>query len=208
MLHIETVESDTFSLLKRLLQMPALKNFSLVGGTALSLYYGHRISVDLDLFSHEAFDNVQIEEALRTEFGDEFQYKGNPAVFGIFCFIQNVKVDIVRYPHLPLFEPKEADGIRMYAPEDIAAMKVNAILGRGKKKDFWDISELLKHFSVENIMDWHKQKFPNQMLLISIPHALTYFVEADESEDPISLKEQTWENVQKHIQKEVREYLS
>ena len=96
----------------------------------------------------------------------------------------------------------------MYAPEDIAAMKVNAILGRGKKKDFWDISELLKHFSVEDIMAWHKQKFPNQMLLISIPHALTYFTEADESEDPISLKEQTWENVQKHIQKEVREYLS
>ncbi len=208
MLHLETVEPNTFSLLNRLMQMPILKNFSLVGGTALSLYYGHRISVDLDLFSHEKFDKAETITALMDEFGEDFAYDSDQLSFGIFCFIQNVKVDIVRYPHLPLFEPKEVGGLRMYMPEDIAAMKINAILGRGKKKDFWDISELLKHFSVANIMQLHKQKFPNQMLLISIPHTLTYFVEADESEDPISLKGQTWEDIQKHIQKAVREYLS
>ena len=51
MLHFETVESNTLSILNELMNMPELMEFSLVGGTALSLLYGHRISVDLDLFS-------------------------------------------------------------------------------------------------------------------------------------------------------------
>jgi hypothetical protein len=51
MLQIETVESDAFSKLMQLMEMPELKDFSLVGDTALSLLYGHRKSVDLDLFS-------------------------------------------------------------------------------------------------------------------------------------------------------------
>ena len=48
MLQTETVEPHTFSILKQLMEMPELKDFSLVGGTALSLLYGHPISVDLD----------------------------------------------------------------------------------------------------------------------------------------------------------------
>jgi hypothetical protein len=80
---------------------------------------------------------------------------------------------------------------------DIAAMKIQAILGRGKKKDFWDLQELLHHFSLHQIMDWHKLKFPSQMLAISIPHAITYFVDAEESDTPVSFKKQTWEGVKK-----------
>ena len=86
-------------------------------------------------------------------------------------------------------------------------MKIQAILGRGKKKDFWDLHELLQHYSLQQIMDWHKQKYPSQMLAISIPHALTYFVDAEESETPVSFKKQTWEGIKKGIQKVVREYL-
>ncbi len=46
------------------------------------------------------------------------------------------------------------------------------------------------------------------MLAISIPHAITYFVDADESEAPVSFKKQTWEMVKKDISRVVREYLS
>ncbi len=49
MLHLETVEPDTFSLLEELLRIPEFQNYALVGGTALSLMYGHRISIDLNL---------------------------------------------------------------------------------------------------------------------------------------------------------------
>ena len=207
MLHTETVEPGTFSLLKELMDLPELEAFSLVGGTALALRYGHRSSVDLDLFFHEKFDHPKIVSSLEEKFKDRFVYKQQHTQFGIFCFIDNIKVDIVHFPHLPVAAFEKAEKIRMYSSADIAAMKIQAILGRAQKKDFWDLYELLQHFTLQQIMDWHKQKYPSQMLAISIPHAITYFVDADESDTPVSFKGQTWEKVKKGINKVVSDYL-
>jgi predicted nucleotidyltransferase component of viral defense system len=80
------------------------------------------------------------------------------------------------------------DGIRMFSDEDIMAMKIFAILQRAQKKDFWDIAELLQHYSIQDFIDPYQKKYPSHQLLISIPSALIYFADADESEDPISLK--------------------
>jgi len=207
MLHTKTVEPGTLSLLKDLMEIPSLQPFSLVGGTALSLRYGHRSSVDLDLFYHEKFDSTLIEEELNGNFGDDYFTEGGHKNFGIFCYIKKIKVDIVYFPHLPIAPFEIEKGIRFYSSADIAAMKIQAILGRGKKKDFWDLHELLNHYSLQQIMNWHKQKYPNQMLAISIPNAITYFVDADESETPVSFKKQTWEGVKKDISRVVSDYL-
>jgi len=189
------------------MDIPELRSFGLVGGTALSLKFGHRISIDLDLFSHKDFNNLEIIESLKNQFGDDFEVEQKPPQFGIFCFIEGVKVDIIRYPH-PLIRPLETiAGIRMYSNEDIIAMKVQAILGRAKKKDFWDVAELLKHYKVKDFIDFHHEKFSTQNLLISVPQAISYFSDAEESEDPVSLKGQTWPKTQKFIQKKVAEYL-
>jgi predicted nucleotidyltransferase component of viral defense system len=189
------------------MEVPALEPFALVGGTTLALRYGHRSSVDLDLFYHDSFDKPRIIKNLEEVFKQRFLYKQEHTQFGIFCFIDNIKVDIVHYPHLPIAPIEIEKGIRFYSSSDIAAMKIQAILGRGKKKDFWDLYELLKHFSLQQIMDWHKLKYPNQMLAISIPHAITYFVDAEESETPVSFKKQTWESVKKGISRTVSDYL-
>ena len=207
MLYTQTVEPGTFALLKQLLDMPELASFSLVGGTALSLVYGHRISIDLDLFSDIKFDQNIVINALRQKFTEGFIYEGEFNHFGIFCFVENVKVDLVPFRH-PLIRPIQViDGIRMFSLEDIAAMKIQAILGRGKKKDFWDIAELFKHFKLKEIIAFYKEKFPSQMLLISIPQALSYFDDADESEDPISINGMDWDQVKDVIRTNVSEYL-
>ncbi len=208
MLHIKTVEPYTFSVLKQLMEMPELQDFSLVGGTALSLLYGHRMSVDLDLFSNKPFENSKVIDELVKKFGESFTHRGTNARFGIFGFIDEVKIDIVRHPH-PLIRPEfSIEGIRMFSTEDIIAMKVQAILGRGKKKDFWDVAELLEHYSIDDFINFHKEKYATQNLFITVPQAITYYADADESEDPISLKKQTWESVQAFIKKKVREYLA
>jgi predicted nucleotidyltransferase component of viral defense system len=187
--------------------IPELQDFYLVGGTALSLMYGHRISVDLDIFTHNTIDNEVIDTALRREFGQNYFLEDKPAFFGLFCYINDVKVDIVRFKH-PLIRPTiEIDGIRMYSPEEIVAMKVQAILNRGKKKDFWDVAELLKHFTVRDFINLHKEKYSTQNIYITVPQAITYFDDAAESENPVSLKGQTWSSVKKEIQKKVRDYL-
>ena len=69
MLYTETVEPGTLSLLTKLMELPSIQPFSLVGGTAMALRYGHRSSVDLDLFYHEKFDHSIIENELIEEFG-------------------------------------------------------------------------------------------------------------------------------------------
>ncbi|MEI7421635.1 MAG: nucleotidyl transferase AbiEii/AbiGii toxin family protein [Prolixibacteraceae bacterium] len=189
------------------MEMPSLHCFSLVGGTALSLRYGHRSSIVLDLFLHEKFDQPQLINDLELFFQERFVYKQQHTYFGIFCFIDDIKVDLVYYPHLPISSIEEENGIRFYSSADICAMKIQAVLGRGKKKDFWDIYELLQHYSLQQMMDWHKQKFPSQMLAISIPHAITYFVDAEDSETPVSFKNQTWESVKIGIRKAVSDFL-
>ncbi|HEY5465216.1 MAG TPA: nucleotidyl transferase AbiEii/AbiGii toxin family protein [Hanamia sp.] len=187
--------------------MPELRDFSLVGGTALLLLYGHRKSVDLDLFSNKPFKNIDIIKVLKKVFHEKFIMEEKPPRFGIFCFIDEVKIDIIRHPH-PLIRPEQnIDNMRLLSTEDILAMKVQAILGRGKKKDFWDIAELLKHFSIDDFIQFHKEKYASQNLLITVPQAITYFADAEESEDPISLKKQTWKGVQQFINTKVRQYL-
>ena len=207
MLHFETVEPHTFSILEQLREMPELKSFSLVGGTALSLLYGHRMSVDLDFFSNKPFENAEIISALKNKFKDKFFTEEKQERFGVFCFINEVKVDIVRHPHPLIRQELNEEGIKMFSKEDIIAMKVQAILGRGRKKDFWDIAELLNHFSVADFIQFHKEKYSTQNLLITIPQVITFFADAEESEAPVSLKKQTWKGVQKVISKKVSAYL-
>jgi len=207
MLYTKTVESGTLSLLNKLMEIPSLQKFSLVGGTALALRYGHRSSIDLDLFCHEKFDHTVIESELKIEFSDKFVFESGHKNIGIFCNIQRIKVDIIYYPHPPIAEVVVEDKIRMYSSADISAMKIQAILGRTRKKDFWDLYELLQHYPLQQMIDWHKQKYPSQMLAISIPNAISYFVEAEESETPVSFKGQTWDGIKKGISKKVSEYL-
>lgn len=207
MLHTETVEPDTFAVLKRLMGIPALRDFSLVGGTALALRYGHRRSIDLDLFSHGDFDRALVVRELSDEFGDAFDFRRDNVKWAAFCTIAGVKVDIVKDPHARIAQIEVIDGLRMYADDDIAPMKIEAILHRGKKKDFWDLDELLKAHGFQWILDKHRTKFPDNSIAISIPYAITWFVDAEESGTPVSLKGQTWEGVKRSISALVNGYL-
>lgn len=207
MLHLETVAPRTFAVLEQLMTLPELQEFYLVGGTALSLYYGHRTSIDLDLFRVDKFDNSEIIKILSNSFGSDFSVRTS-SNFGIFGFVSDVKIDIVRFPH-PIIRPTiTLEGIRMYSPEDIIAMKVQAILGRGKKKDFWDVAELLNHFTIKDFIDLHKEKYITQNLYITVPQAITYFDDAEESEEPVSLNDLDWNDIKNIIKDKVRAYLA
>lgn len=187
--------------------MPQLSNFCLVGGTALSLKFGHRISIDLDLFQTNDLEIDYLIQLLEQEFKKEFVSEKANKNFALFCKIHNIKVDLVKYQH-PLIDTIETiEGIRMYSDNDIMAMKIKAILGRGVKKDFWDLYQLLKIYSLEHIINCYNLKYPNQTLLISIPNAIVYFDDADDSPNPVCLENKTWEDVKEFIKLKVREYL-
>lgn len=207
MLYVETVEPRTFALLKELLNLKEFSTFSLVGGTALSLKFGHRKSIDLDLFSIEKYDHQLILECLSSHFGNRISVHRSREGFGIFCKIDDVKVDVIHYPFALISELDVVDGIRMFSNQDIAAMKIQAILGRAVKKDFWDICELLNYYSVEELIAFHSKKYPNQMLAISIPSALLYFSEAEDSEPPEALNNKSWDEIKESIRVKVDAFL-
>jgi predicted nucleotidyltransferase component of viral defense system len=188
------------------MSLEELKHFNLVGGTALSLQYGHRISIDLDLFTTEKFSYRQTVDFLTAHFGSRFVYEEKESSVGVFCFIDSIKVDFVNYKFPQITETIVADNIRLYTDKDIAAMKIQAVLGRAKKKDFWDLAEILHYYSLADIMSFHKKKYPSQQLLISIPNAIIYFEEAEESEDPVCLKKRSWDDVKSIINQKASLY--
>lgn len=207
MLQTQAIEPGALSVLKDLSQIPGLGHFYLVGGTALALKYGHRISVDLDLFSHTQFDKAEVIAILQNEFGKDFRMEKSKANWAVFCYIREIKIDLIKYNHPLLTKTEIRDGIRMYDDKDLMAMKVNAIMGRGTKKDFFDIYELLHHYPLSTMIDCYHEKYPSQIFLISVPSALIYFTDAEESINPTSLKGQTWGEVKKFIREKVNEYL-
>ncbi len=203
MLHKQTVDGGTFALLKELMSFKPLTDFSLVGGTALSLMLGHRKSVDLDFFSIKKFDVSEIRKKIKKQFGDRINIvssEKNP--LGVFSLIDKVKIDICKHPH-PLINPLIVeDGLRLWSLEDIAASKVLAISRRATKKDFWDIDRLLDIFTIEEIASFYSLRY-GENLAIAVSKMLTYFTEAEETKEPECLMGKTWPKVKKSIFKKI-----
>lgn len=208
MLYTNTVADRTLEILKEFCAIKELQDFFLVGGTNLSLRYGHRMSIDLDFFCISEFDNEVVIQIMESNF-PSFSYKNNQNPIGVFGFIDDIKIDLVRHHYFKQISSSELiEGIRLFGVRDIIAMKSVAILKRGVKKDFWDISELLQTYTVKDFIEVYKEKYPNNSIPISLPYALTYFADADDSEDPVCLKGLTWDQVKSNIQKAVRDYLA
>ena len=203
MLSFRTIVPDTLELLKRLTQEPFLKDCRLVGGTALALQYGHRSSVDLDFFGSFDVDGEEMFEILKSYGNVEKQkLSTNIRIFDI----NGIKVDIVNYSIYPWLEDSvEEDGLRLASPQDIAAMKINAIEGRGSKKDFIDIYFLLHHFSLEEILDFYAKKFPNYSMYRALM-SLTYFADAEKNVMPTMFMDFDWEQCKSFILNEVKAY--
>ena len=144
MLHLETVEYSTLELLRKLQSLPILRDTRLVGGTALALQLGHRKSVDLDFFGTITCEAEELISAIKTV-ASLIVLKESPHIH--IYLVDGIKVDIVNYRYQWLDKPVVDQGIRMAGIKDIAAMKVTAVIGRGTKKDFIDISFLLVFIS-------------------------------------------------------------
>lgn len=202
MLYKNTVQPDTLDTLNRLLRLPELANFALVGGTNLSLRLGHRLSVDLDIFTHEAFDSQEVWEAVRREFPQVMKIDERGQT--LLANIDGVKIDLIRHAY-PLLNPVEnIEGLRLLSVPDIIPMKLGALARRGSKKDFWDIAFLLDHYSLPEMLAFFSQKYLNDDIGYVVM-SLTYFGDAEPQEDPIAIQKMTWQAVKIKVQAAVRE---
>jgi hypothetical protein len=103
-----------------------------------------------------------------------------------------VKLDFY-YTDTYVFPELEIEGIRMASIEEIAAMKMEVIGHGGRKKDFWDIHELLNSISIHQIFNYYFQRYPYGHSKMQLIENLTNFEQADEDFDPICLRQKYWE---------------
>lgn len=204
MLRTEVVEPGTLDILRQCMRLDCLKPFVLVGGTALALQYGHRTSEDLDFFGNVSeLNEPEITPALQTIVTSRLVNSSN-VMLGY--FMGTLKVDIVKYRY-PFIRPVlDWDQIRLASPEDIAAMKLSAITGRGKKKDFADLFFLLEHFSFEQLIEFYTQKYEDGSLYLVL-RSVAYFEDADQDPDPVFLKSIGWKHIKSVIQEKLKNYL-
>ena len=203
MLSIQTVQPDTLELLKNLAAQPELQETRLVGGTALALQYGHRQSVDLDFFGRLPEDKEILIDASR-RVGDVVVINCSKAILQL--IINHVKVDFVDYSRYPWIDaPIVTDDYVLASDKDIAAMKVNAIIGRGSRKDFIDLYVLLQHYSLSEILAFYQKKYPEfseYRALLS----MTYFEDAEMQDMPLMFIDSSWHDMKSAIIKAVRAY--
>jgi len=196
MLQTRAIEPGTLGLLKQLMSVPSIEPFFLVGGTALALQLGHRVSVDLDLFTPQTFDKDELVESLAAKFDVSVESEGGSMVI---TYINGIKVDFVKMGYPILFPALHIEGVRMLDMRDIAPMKLKAIAQRGSKKDFFDIYFLLQQMPLEDILRLFREKF-KQHEIFHIVKSLTYFEDAEQFADPMVFdKKVTWSKVKAFV---------
>lgn len=199
MLYTETVADATLELLKQIMNDSAFDDFNLVGGTALSLLIGHRISIDLDFFSVNSFHENDIVKHLQDNYSFELDYLSKNTIKGE---SKGVQLDFISHQYPIVETPSEINTIRIASKGEIAAMKLNAIVTNGTRiKDFIDIVFLAKDLSLNEMLDLYEQKYKaNRIIALK---SLSYFddVNANEPIQFIEDKEKDWKSIKNHILK-------
>jgi len=215
MLYYKTVNNFLKEGLLQLMEAKEFENFRLVGGTSLSLQIGHRESIDIDLFSDVEYGEIDfdvIENYLKTNFkyidhlsniipgmGKSYligEDKNNTLKLDIFYtdkFIQPIYLE---------------DTIRMATIEEIIAMKLDVVQRGGRKKDFWDLHELLENYSLTQMLDLHEQRYPYTHDRDLIIQNFTDFSIADDEFNPICFKGKYWEFIKDDIEEIITKFKS
>ena len=199
-LRYQTVKPILRSTLERLMRIDEFRPFRLVGGTSLSLRYGHRISDDIDLFTDAEYGSIDfqlLQEILRREFPYCQGDCGEIVSFGTSYLVGNSKEDNVKLDLFytePFIRPMEQiESIRMASLDDIVAMKMDVMSRGGRKKDFWDLHILRNKYTIEQMLSLYKERYPYGATDEECIAGLTNFSVADSDPDPTCLLGKIWQ---------------
>lgn len=193
---------QTLELLQTLQADPQLSHYFLVGGTSLALQIGHRLSIDLDMFSTTPFEVEPLQQYLISTYNFEVDKLGINTLFGS---ISGIKTDFIAHAY-PLVKPLLLEeNLRMASMTDIAAMKLNAISQSGQRlKDFVDVYFLLEIMPLSLMLDAYEVKYPNSNPAIPLK-AIVYFDDINfEADAPIMVKKMTIPAMKKRLTMAVR----
>jgi len=199
-LFYKTISPLLLSVLKTLMAAKEFDEFRLVGGTGLSLYRGHRESVDIDLFTDAVYGSIdfdKIDSFLRSNYRYVDTSNNDIIGFGKSYFVgesenNSIKIDLF-YTDEFIDAVTLIDAIRLASVEEIIAMKLDIIQRGGRKKDFWDLHELMDEYSIDKMFSLHKKRYPYGHDKVVLKNNFTQFENADGDFDPVCLREKHWE---------------
>jgi predicted nucleotidyltransferase component of viral defense system len=204
--HWEAVTAQTRALWGVVARLPHIQHFYLAGGTALALRLGHRISQDLDLFAYiEMLDDVmrhQILDALQREHTVVLL---QDSVLGLVLTVDDLPVSLFSYNY-PLLDPvAEVEGLRIAGLTDIGLMKLDAVAGRGTRKDFYDLYFIAAQIGLEALFARSEEKYAfSRGFGMRVLTALADFDIAEQQPDPVLLQPVTWDVLKAFFTAEAR----
>jgi len=179
-MHTEALSEAQHELLEGLKNVEQVAGFYLAGGTALALRYGHRRSIDFDFFRTNRFDERQLLSELDRQYGPvERLSSGDQTTY---VRINGVTVSFFQSPY-PLIKSVDDTpwNFGLASSPDLAAMKLEAIAGRGSRKDFIDLYWLCKvELTMTDVLRYFELKYPAERAeTYHRLRALAYFDDAE-----------------------------
>lgn len=200
-MHEEILLPQTKIVLEKINNNNLPENSFLFGGTGLALHLGHRRSVDLDFFTQTEFLETQWEKRLAKELNFKLITRDWQTLIG---HIDSVKFSLFGYKHKLINPPVPYTKILVASLPDIAATKLEAVIGRSTKRDLIDLYFLAQKFTLKGLFKFYQEKYGNfSERELMIKKALVYFEEAEEDEMPDMLIKTNWNDIKRWFLKEI-----
>lgn len=200
-----TISEDMRFVLNEFFKNEIAQKFYLAGGTALSLQLGHRQSIDLDFFS-ETEDIPTIRQVLIQSL-DFLETQITDTSWGNLVLLANgVRVGFYGYGYALINPLVEHGKIQLASVEDIALMKMDALLSRASRKDFYDLYFICKNISLNQLFSKVHRKYPSiRDFEVQVTKRLVYFETAELDTDPILLSTISWQEVKDYFIQKAKE---
>lgn len=205
-------DKDRYELLKKISEVVSIDDYYMIGGTALSLQLGLRESYDFDFCVKSQFNNEILLNELRN-IGNVEVIQNQKGTLDV--ILNGVQISFFYYPNKVIKDfvrTEEMPKLRIASILDIAIMKVVAIGGRGAKKDFFDLYNIIEkcNITVDELVNGLMQKCGDNINYVNIIMGLSYFEDAEDEILPNTFVEYNWENIKKFfikLQKEIENKL-
>ena len=181
------------------------ENAYLAGGTALALHINHRKSFDLDFYVPKEFSTEILLQRLTKNIPDfKLISTSWQTLIGA---SKDTEISFFYYKYPLIDKLSDYKDIKVSSIADIACMKIEAIVGRGLKRDFFDLYTIcqLDGWNLKKVIDLNRKKYNRDDS--DMPHilkSLTYFTDAEEMPERAEIVDAEWLIVKKYFSEETR----
>lgn len=195
----EAIAPAALGALRHLRDCSALDGFYLAGGTGLALQLGHRRSLDLDFFATTGFAPNRLLQRLTSMNRDVTVLSRDSDTLHL--SLDSAKVSFLAYPYPLLFPLNDYEGVDIADPRDIACMKINAISGRGVRRDFIDLYAIAQTHGLSELLELFDRKYEGiEFSRIHLLKSLTHFEDAEKDPSPELLVDLDWNQIKQFLE--------